>query len=276
MTRKTLSFFLRKPDLLNCIYDLSPHDLQKNLPLKPDFSLQLCKYLRSHPIEPVLETYKQHNIHSISINEKRFPDQLKHIPDPPLILYYQGKIGLCSNNRLLSVVGSRKPTSNAPEVLRTLLMPLIMEGFTIVSGLAAGIDGLSHQLALRSATIAVLGSGLCHPYPAQNRGLFKEIAEHHLVLSEYPPFVRPERWFFPERNRIISGLSQATLVVEAQARSGSLITADQALEQGKDVLAVPGPITDLNYKGTNFLIQQGAKLIMSHEDILTEYPLSIK
>jgi DNA processing protein len=271
MSRKILTAFLEKPVLLNALYDLSPNDLERNLHLKPAFAIRLCHYLQHHNVQSVLDVFKQHKIHTVSINEEMFPFQLKHIPDPPLLIYYQGKPELWRSKQLLSVVGSRKATQNAPVAMKKILTPLIEEGFTIVSGLAMGIDGMAHQLALNSGTIAVLGSGLLHPYPAQNRKLFSEIAENHLALSEYPPSVRPEKRFFPERNRIISGLSRATLVVEAQEKSGSLITADQALEQGRDVYALPGPVNNDNYRGTNYLIQQGAKLIMSAEDILSEY-----
>lgn len=272
VSRNLLRQFLLQPSLLSVLYDLSPEDFQSYFFLKPDVSRRLHHYLHHSHISSVIDDYFTHKIHIITLLDPVFPEQLKHIPDPPPILYCKGHTALLNpTGNLLSVVGSRKTSIHMNRTMNVLLEPLIKKNFTIVSGLASGVDGYAHRLALKSSTIAVLGSGLYHPYPSSNRKLFDEISQNHLVLSEYPPQFQPKKWYFPERNRIISGLSPATLVIEAKARSGSLITADQALEQGRDVFAVPGSIFDEYYSGTNYLIQQGAKAILNAQDLLNEY-----
>ncbi len=141
-----------------------------------------------------------------------------------------------------------------------------------MSGMAKGIDAYAHWQAIeqRGQTIAILGSGLNYVYPPSHRDLFQKLAAQQLIISEYPPHFPPRKWQFPERNRLISGLSRGVIVVEAKEKSGSLITADQALEQGREVFAVPGPIYSPASQGTNHLIQQGAKLVMSAADVLNE------
>lgn len=157
--------------------------------------------------------------------------------------------------------------------MHIVLPPLIQNGWIVVSGLAKGIDAEAHRLCLRhhGETIAVIAGGLYYMYPPENESLFRQLATTQLIISEYPPFVRPQTWHFPMRNRIISGLSLGTLVVQAKERSGSLITAHFALQQGREVFAIPGDITTKEALGTNRLIQQGAKLILSSEDIEEEF-----
>ncbi|WEG11598.1 DNA-processing protein DprA [Pullulanibacillus sp. KACC 23026] len=215
-----------------------------------------------------LESYSQQAVGFITSEDPEFPPLLKTIPDPPLFLYYMGHLEISHFPQSLSVVGTRTPTSEGLEVMTRLLRPLVERGWTLVSGLATGVDGHAHKLGLASQTIAVLGSGFYHVYPRVHQVLFKTIARDHLALSEYPPSIPPQRWQFPERNRLISGLTPATLVVEAKEKSGSLITADQALEQGRDVLAVPGSLLNENANGTNGLIKQGASLVASYQDLL--------
>ncbi|CAM3070348.1 DNA-processing protein DprA [Sporolactobacillus spathodeae] len=222
-----------------------------------------------------LQTYKQAGIKVISLGDDAYPPLLREIYDPPILLYTAGNIELLQSRKMLAVVGTRQPSAEADAILNTLLPPIIESGWTIVSGLACGIDGMAHQLALMNQTIAVLGSGLFHPYPRQHHSLFSYMCRHQLVISEYPPEAKPERWRFPERNRIISGLSLGTLVVEARVKSGSLITADQALEQGREVFAVPGSLLNPNSGGTHALIQQGAKLVTQASDILEELSLEM-
>ncbi len=220
------------------------------------------------------DIYRQKTISFTTYFDPDFPPLLKEIPDPPLLLFYKGDLTLAREKKSLSVVGTRHPTKEGLQAMSHVLSPLIEEGWQIVSGLALGVDGAAHKLALRSKTIAVLGSGLDHLYPKAHLGLAQTLSETHLILSEYPPYSTPQKWMFPERNRLISGLSMGTLVVEAKERSGSLITADQALEQGREVFAIPGSIFNPMAKGTNRLIKQGATCVTKADDLrdaLTHY-----
>ncbi|WP_259457883.1 DNA-processing protein DprA [Salipaludibacillus neizhouensis] len=215
------------------------------------------------------------NIGYISIVHPCYPSLLSTIYDPPWLLYYRGNLHLLSYPNKLSVVGTRHPSDYAKDSLNTILVDVVQTGLPIVSGMAIGIDSLAHELCLRADgnTIAVLGYGLDYTYP-KNLSIFKEnLEKNQLIITEYPPYVQPNRWQFPERNRIISGLSQATFVIEAKEKSGSLITSDSALSQNRDVFALPGRIIDMHSKGTNRLIQEGAKMILHASDILEEYSL---
>ncbi|WP_235182548.1 DNA-processing protein DprA [Gracilibacillus boraciitolerans] len=208
----------------------------------------------------------------ITIFNQKYPSSLKVIPDPPLVLYLHGDSTLLSYSPNLSVVGTRHPSVNALSIMKNLLIPLFQYKLVITSGMAIGIDGFAHQLALQhqSPTIAVLGGGFDHIYPKEHQSLYQQISKENLIISEYPPNQPPQKYHFPERNRIISGLSFGTLVIEAKKRSGTLITVDQALEQGKEVFAVPGSILAETSSGCNQLIQDGAKLVLSSNDILEE------
>jgi DNA protecting protein DprA len=249
---------------------LTLNELTCTLHLKPsDARLFLSDYHSFNP-EKMASYYAAKKIRMIGIHEQAYPSMLRCTEDPPLMIYATGRLDLLQQQRSLSVVGTRYPSTEAEQVIRRLIVPLIKSGWTIVSGMAAGVDGMAHRMAINGNTIAVLGSGLLCPYPYQHRDLFRKLCEYQLVISEYPPLSGPARWRFPERNRIISGLTPGTLVIEAKERSGSLITADQALEQGREVFAAPGSILKLNSVGTNRLIQQGAKLVTSFEDILEE------
>src|SRR5699024_6634210 len=193
---------------------------------------------------------------------------------PPHVLYLTGNIELLTHTPNLSVVGTRYPSKSAFPIMRKILTPLMEYKFLITSGMAMGVDGYAHQLALEhdAPTIAVLGGGFYHIYPKQHDSLFQQLIQKNLVISEYPPDQPPKRYHFPERNRIISGLSFGTFVIEAKQKSGTLITVDQALEQGKEVFALPGSILTETSSGCNQLIQDGAKLVQSHNDILEEIP----
>jgi DNA processing protein len=207
----------------------------------------------------------------ITIFDKEYPDSLLNIFAPPLVFYCKGNI-TSLNQPSLAIVGTREPTSYALPVLKKIIPKLIENNFVIVSGLAKGVDSIAHQLCLhkKNSTIAVLGGGFFHIYPRENIILSVEMERNQLLVSEYPPFVYPAKWRFPERNRIISGLTMGVLVVEAKERSGSLITAQIALDQGKEVFAIPGSIIETKSTGCNKLIQQGAKLVYNAEDIIEE------
>jgi len=203
-----------------------------------------------------------------------YPKTLKYLKNPPFVLYYRGNI-LCLQHECVSVIGSRNALPYAQK-WTTEWVRVLSQQYTIVSGLAKGIDGLAHRIACESGcTIAVLGSGIDVIYPQENRGLYHEMCEKGLIISEFPLHTSPEPGNFPMRNRTISGLSRGVLVVEAKSRSGALITADFALEQGRDVFAIPGPISSKNSEGTNRLIKQGAILVSHIDDILEEYGMPV-
>jgi len=207
----------------------------------------------------------------VTWDEEAYPVLLRHISNPPYALYYRGCIE-CLEEPAIAVIGSRVASYYGKNTARKLGRELAARGITVVSGLARGIDAEAHRGALESGqTVAVLGSGLDVVYPPENERLYNEITGKGAVISEFSRHTRPEPGNFPMRNRIISGLCRGVVVVEAQAKSGALITADFALEQGRDVFAVPGPINSKTSAGTNNLIKQGAKLITCCEDITEDY-----
>ncbi|WP_046175068.1 DNA-processing protein DprA [Domibacillus indicus] len=208
----------------------------------------------------------------IPIYHKLYPDQLKRLPQPPWGLFAMGNINLLADETMLAVVGSRNGSQYGKEALQVIIPSLVEKKVSIVSGLARGIDAFSHELALQAGgrTIAVIAGGFKHFYPRENRELAQRISKQGLLLSEYAPDKRPEKWQFPARNRIISGLSKGVLVVQAAKKSGSLITAAFAMEQGIEVFAVPGPIMHPLSEGVHSLIADGAKIVHSADDILVE------
>ncbi|MBL0388898.1 DNA-protecting protein DprA [Tumebacillus sp. ITR2] len=220
--------------------------------------------------------YEPHGIAFVTVLDPEFPTSLYNLYDPPSGLFILGDLPPTGDSAL-GVVGSRNPTSYGKLVTRKLVSDLASRALTIVSGFARGIDTIAHSAAVGAGgrTLAVLGSGLLKLYPRENTPLARAIADGHgCLLSEHHPLMDARPGNFPARNRLISGLSQGVLVVEAGARSGSLITADQALEQGRDVYAIPGLITSDQSAGTNRLIQQGAKLVLSSQDILEDFNVS--
>lgn len=219
----------------------------------------------------------------VSLGDLRYPQALLDTEDPPLLLHLMGPASLLEHqpfpsDRCLAVVGSRNPTAQGAENARLFARALCGAGLTIVSGLALGVDAAAHEGALETvisagtmaATIAVVGTGLDRVYPRKNLDLAHRIAAHGLIVSEYPLGTPPLPGNFPKRNRIISGLSQGTLVVEAALASGSLITARMAAEQGREVFAIPGSIHAPQSRGCHALIRQGAKLVESAHDVLEE------
>jgi len=200
-----------------------------------------------------------------------YPPRLRTIADPPLLLYAKGR--LCAeDNKAVAVVGSRSASEYGRRVARNLCRELASLGFTVISGMARGLDGAAHEAALSAGgrTIAVLGSGVDRPYPPEHEKLYHRISESGAVLSEFPMGTGPLAFNFPARNRLISGLSLGVVVVEATEKSGSLITAALALEQGREVFAVPGEVGASRSRGTHRLIRQGAKLVETAADIIEE------
>lgn len=228
--------------------------------------------LNSQRIRENILQYEQNHIDIVTIFDREYPLLLKETYKPPWVLYAKGDISLLSAKKRLAVVGSRQATAFGIKSVELLFPELIKHQVVIVSGLAAGIDAEAHKMAIRfgGRTIGVIAGGFGHLYPKQNEHLAKEMMLRQLVLSEYPPHTRPQKWHFPMRNRIISGISHGTLIIEAKKRSGSLITADYALHEGREVFAVPGHILSPYSVGTNELIQQGAKLVITAKDILEE------
>ena len=216
----------------------------------------------------------------VTLGDARYPTALLNIEDPPLLLYLAGRLDLSlETQRSLAIVGSRNPTPQGALNARQFAQALAAQGLTIVSGLALGIDGAAHEGALtgtgttdRLATVAVVGTGLDRVYPKRHHALAHRISEQGLLISEYPLGTPPLAANFPRRNRLIAGLSGATLVVEAALQSGSLITARLAAEQGKEVFAIPGSIHATQSHGCHALIRQGAKLVESAQDVLEEMP----
>jgi len=218
---------------------------------------------------------KNLGINILTLQDKNYPSLLKEISQPPALLYYQGNIK--KDELTLAVVGPRKPSFYGQQVVRFLVEKLSLAGLTIVSGLARGIDTLAHQTALKAGgrTLAVIGSGLDQAslYPPSNRKLAQEIVKQGVLFSEYPPGTPALPFHFPCRNRIMAGLSLGVLVIEAAEKSGALITAQFALEENREVFAVPGSIFSSQSVGSNRLIKQGAKLVTDIEDILEELNL---
>ena len=206
---------------------------------------------------------KKNNIDIISIEDKQYPNILKEIYDPPICLYIRGNNEIL-NNESISIVGCRKATDYGRKVARDFAYNISKRDINIISGLAIGIDSEAHLGAVEAnkKTIAVLGNGLDTIYPKENINLSQKILDSGgAIISEYPLGIKPKKENFPARNRIISGMSNGLLVVEAKEKSGTLITVDFALEQGRDVFVVPGNIVSENSVGTNDLIKQGAKLV---------------
>ncbi len=268
---KTIAKFINFDPSLQEIYTLKkPHF--SSLFQMSDYNIEnFYKDLHLTRPEEVYASLKKARIHPLTILDNEYPVYLKQIYDPPWVLYLKGRISLLQS-KCISVVGTRKPSPYGYAVMRKLLPTLINNQWTIVSGLALGIDTEAHKIAIseNGNTIAILGSGFNYIYPSINCKLAEKIASEQLLITEFPPDKKAEKWHFPFRNRIISGLSKGTLIIEAKERSGSLITAEQALEQGREVFAVPGSILEATNQGTNRLIQNGAKLVIDAEDILEE------
>lgn len=222
-------------------------------------------------VEQDLDWFSTPNRHIVRLTDAAYPTLLKEIPDPPSMLFVQGDVSVLSQWQL-AIVGSRNPSPPGRDNAFEFSRFLASGGITVSSGLAMGIDAAAHQGALagQGKTVAVIGTGLDRVYPAKHRDLAHEITEHGVIVSEFALGTPPRAENFPRRNRLISGLSLGTLVVEAAIKSGSLITARMALEQGREVFAIPGSIHNPLAKGCHRLIREGAKLVETAEDIVEE------
>lgn len=270
---KTIAKFFEYNATLESVYHMTATELETVFSIRKDRAGAFYEDLHHSTYADLLAKYEEQEIQTMTILDENYPALLKGVFDPPWVLYCKGDVSIFQKRHMVSVVGTRNPSRAGLQALKKLLHPLIEQGWGVVSGLAEGIDSAAHRLSLRTRTIAVLGSGLERIYPASSKPLAEELASSHLLVSEYPPTAPARPWRFPHRNRIISGLTKGTLIVEAKEKSGSLITADQALEQGREVFAVPGSIFESRSVGTNRLIQQGAKLVLDAKDLLEEWPL---
>jgi DNA processing protein len=267
---------LRKYKDAKIIYNSFQNIIQEN-----NINLNKMKtYSKELELKKAEEIYNwiiKNRVGFITIDDKEYPESLKTIKYAPYGLFYRGNLKLF-NNRIVAIVGSRSCTTYGMEVTKLLTKELNSYNITIISGGARGVDSVAHSTALKEngKTIVVLGSGIDVVYPSQNRVLFNEVAKEGLILSEFIPGTKPLSYNFPRRNRIISALSELVIVVEASDRSGSLITAGYAIEQGRDVMAVPGSIFYKGSSGCNKLIRDGAQMFCSMEDLHTILDLNSK
>ncbi|QIZ07432.1 DNA-protecting protein DprA [Priestia megaterium] len=273
----TVLQMLKKDPTLQNLYQLQKQSPQQTCLFPPTTTNNPSEKSSSVPLHPELirdqiRQYKTNEITVITILDKEYPPLLKEIYQPPWALFTKGDLSLLETDPKLAVVGSRQATQYGKNAIRLIFPGLIDKGVLIVSGLARGIDALAHEYAIKNGgkTIAVIAGGFYHIYPKENTSLALEMMKNQLVLSEYPPDTMPLRWHFPSRNRIISGLSKGTFIIEAKRKSGSLITANFAVNEGRDVFSLPGSIFNPYSIGANELIQQGAKLVTGAEDILEE------
>lgn len=253
------------------IWSMSDSEIRETLNLRKPTSEKIVKNRNEVYINKLFENViNNKNFNILTIADEDYPKRLKNIFDPPRVIYYKGKNIL--DEPSIAVVGARKMTDYGRIVTEKLVSELSKIGVTIISGLAIGIDGIAHSTALRNnaKTIGVLGNGIDIVYPDINRRLFYEMPRDGAIITEFPLGTEPKPYNFPLRNRIISGLSLGVLVVEAKERSGSLITAYQALEQNREVFAVPGNINSVYSQGCNLLIKDGAKIVMDFKDIINE------
>ena len=229
--------------------------------------------------DKALEEVLNRNIFYLTYEDKNYPEMLKNIDNPPAVIYYKGNLSDCNLNKTLAVVGSRKASYHAKEELNKILSEFAGTDICIVSGLAAGIDSQAHLTALENniKTIGVIASGLDFYYPASNKHLYQRIESGNgAVISEYYPTFEPLKFRFPQRNRIVSGLSYGTLVAEASLKSGALITANLTLEQGRELMCMPGLISNPNTQGIYKLLKNGATLVTCADDILNALGWEIK
>lgn len=256
LTREQISFYFKLDDkIIDLIYKSKDIDLENEI-----------------------EKLKKYDVKIVSLKDENYPENLKNISHPPLFLYYRGDLSL-AYGKTIGVVGTRRATTYGKNCCEKIVDDLVDGNVVTVSGLALGIDIICHKRTIEKGgkTIAVVGSGLDVIYPAENKKYWKEIGENHLIISEFPFGTAPNPYNFPQRNRIIVGLSKGIAVIESKEKGGSLITAYLALEEGRDVFAVPGDIYSPVSVGTNELIKKSeAKLITSGKDILDEYGWSIK
>lgn len=239
-----------------------------------------AKEFLSNPPEPAswqrtIKLIEKYEIKFVSILDDDYPNLLRNIFDPPPFLFYRGNLRKDDLRRTIAIVGTRKASPYGKQMTQEIGEKLVQAGFTIVSGLAYGIDSIAHMGALNQGgkTIAVMGTGVDQIYPPENREIADEIIKTGVIISEFVPGSKAEKWNFPTRNRIISGLSLGCFIIEGSRKSGALLTAKFAMDQNRDVFALPGDINRPQAEGPNYLIKLGAKIVTCAQDILEEYDL---
>ena len=266
-----IELLYEKADCAEEIYGLSSNMLRRIEGLTEEDVKSICLSKKQWNLDKQWFSLMEQGIGFVSREQSDFPEKLRYIPNAPYALYYVGKLPE-QQRKSVAIVGARGRSAYGSEVTRRLAKMLSEHGVQVISGLAKGIDGDAHKGALEGNgdTFAVLGRGADVCYPKEHRYLYEKVIENGGIISEYPPGTPPVSWRFPARNRIISGLSDCVVVIEAKEKSGSLITADFAMEQGRDVYALPGRITDPLSKGCNKLIKQGAGIVESVEDFMQD------
>lgn len=266
----TVNDLLRRFGSPRSVFLASPSELAQSTRLSKSSAVRIGKFDDWHRVDREIENAERMGVSFITVDDERYPPLLRHIYDYPPLLYMKGF--LLKDDVNVAVVGSRRSTAQGRFNCDRLCRDLAIRGITIVSGMARGIDSAAHRGALsaRGRTVAVLGTGIDVVYPYENKKLYEKIISSGAVISEYPFGTTPLPHNFPRRNRIISGMSYGVVVIEATEKSGSLITARTALEQGRDVFAVPGGIEMPTSRGTNGLIKSGARLIQDADDIISE------
>ncbi|MBI5049659.1 MAG: DNA-protecting protein DprA [Nitrospirae bacterium] len=259
------------------IFQASVNELKKIEDIGGNRAKDIAAFKEWDKVEKEISDIVKKDAVLITIKDTAYPEGLRRFPDAPLVLYVKGGIK-DTDKYAIAMVGSRTPTAYGLQVADKISHRLASCGLTIVSGMARGIDAVSHKGALRAGgrTIAVLGSGIDVPYPSENKGLMRAVSASGAVISEFPMGTIPNKENFPRRNRLISGLSLGVVVIEAAIDSGSLITVGYALEQGKEIFAVPGNITSETSRGTNDLIKKGARLVENADEIIDELMPQIK
>lgn len=274
ISSKTLDKIIKEVGSVEEIINLNEKDIYNLKNISLNIKENLVKYISHFDLYDIKEKLYKNSIQYICIEDKEYPKNLRNIYSPPLLLFYKGDLSIINNNLNIAMVGSRKPTPYGINCAQCMSYELSEKNINIISGLALGIDSCCHRGCIKGKgkTIAVLASSLDNIRPSTNESLAKDILEDGgLILSEYNVGHTITRGNFPCRNRIISGISDGIIVVEAGERSGALITADLGLDQGKNIFAVPGDINSDLSKGCHKIIKEGAKLIESIDDVLNEY-----
>ena len=260
-------------------FNASLDDLKNIEGLSVKKSENFLKYRDKVDIDRTFMEVETRGINFLTLEDENYPKMLKNINNPPAVLYYKGKLFECNLDKTLAVVGSRKASQHGREDLKKILSGLSNTDICIVSGLASGIDTVAHTSAIENnlKTIGVIASGLDHIYPASNKTLYQNIENGYgAVVTEYYHTFEPIKFRFPQRNRIVSGLSYGTLVAEASLKSGALITANLTLEQGRELMCIPGLISNPNTQGIYKLLKNGATLVTESDDILNALNWEIK
>lgn len=272
MGRKTIQYLLSEKKTPEAVYHAKEQELEgllSVLPGKQKLAQRIVEAKQNWNIDKAYAELAKRGIHFVCLGSALYPKRLVRIPDAPYGLYFQGRLP-AEEVPAVAIIGARECSEYGRRMAQHFGSVLAMAGIQVISGMARGIDGLSQNAALHAGgySLGVLGCGVDICYPEENRELYEMLCEQGGVCSEYPPGTAPRNSLFPPRNRIISGLSDAVLVIEAKNRSGTLITVDMALEQGREVYALPGRITDALSEGCNRLLQQGANVVVSAEDMI--------